>query len=202
MQRSSLKKLLLCVPVAGLLFAAVFLREAPGFLVCAEPPRQADAVILYAGPELVERFDEAIRLLRHGYADNLVIPAFGLILDKAGAEILENDHKGLKLQGRVFQVRKLVHYRKYQENTHVESLEAKRLFDERGFRSALLVSSPYHLRRIRLINSQVFTGNKYALTYIQSSNLQNPSFADPGLRKTIISEYLKIAWFLLYGFIG
>ena len=91
-------------------------------------------------------------------------------------------------------------YRKHYEDTHVEALEAKRMLDERGFRSAILVSSPYHMRRIRLIAGTVFGGG-YALTYVPARNEAAPTGADWGDRagrRTIVREYLKMVWFCLY----
>ncbi|OGU12268.1 MAG: hypothetical protein A2075_11510 [Geobacteraceae bacterium GWC2_58_44] len=197
-----MKKILLYLVLPGVLLALWFYFNAPGLLAYSEEPRRADAVVLFLGPEHVDRFDEAMRLIRGGYARFLIIPAFGLTLDKGAAEKLEKDHKGLKLQGNEFRIRKVVNYGKHYENTHVEALEAKRQLDERGLRSALVVSSSYHMRRISLINSRVFSANEYALSYVPCRPQRNFTSADWSNRdtgKTMIREYLKMGWFLIYG---
>jgi uncharacterized SAM-binding protein YcdF (DUF218 family) len=114
---------------------------------------------------------------------------------------LEKDHKGLKLKGKAFQIRKITRYGKHFENTHVESLEAKRQLDERGFRSALFVSSPYHMKRLYLISRTVFNRNKYTLTFIPSRFQQGftlDDWSNKRIRNMIFREYLKMGWFLMY----
>jgi hypothetical protein len=104
------------------------------------------------------------------------------------------------LRNRIFRIRKNVFYRKHYEGTHVEALEAKRILDERGFRSAILISSPYHMRRIRLIAGTVFGGG-YALTYVPARNQAAPTGADwdnRAGRRMVVREYLKTFWFFLH----
>ncbi|MBJ6724256.1 YdcF family protein [Geomesophilobacter sediminis] len=199
-----MKKLLVGAAL-GLALALICLRDAPGFLSCSDPPGRADAVVLFLGPEQVERFDEAMRLVRSGYATHLVIPSFGLTLDPAGAQALEKDHKGLRLKERTFWVRKAVTYRRYYENTHVEALEARRLMERHGFRSALVVSSRYHMRRLKLITGRVFDPEHFRLAYVPcrfQPGLGEGDWTSRDRRKVIIGEYLKIAWFLLYSTVG
>ena len=85
--------------------------------------------------------------------------------------------------------------------THIEALEAKRMMDERGFSSALLVSSPYHMRRIRLIAGKVFGEDKYRFRCIPTS-FERPysaaSWFDKYSSGILVNEYIKLGWFMMY----
>ncbi len=83
---------------------------------------------------------------------------------------------------------------------HVEAVEAKQILDRLGLRSALMVSSPYHTKRISMICNRVFQGG-YGFAVVPSRLQQIYSLRDwfdKDHRKKIVSEYVKIGWFLMY----
>lgn len=175
---------------------------APGFLFTDDLPRKADAVVLFVGPGNESRLDEAKQLIREGYARYLLIPSSGELftLDSSGG--LERV-AGRGPRGNLFiRIRIAATYRKHYENTHIEALEAKRMLDDLGLRSAMLVSSGYHMRRIRLIAGRVFDGRNYSIS-CNPARWQKPFSAGDWLnrerRKIIVSEYVKIGWFWVYG---
>jgi hypothetical protein len=178
---------------------------APGHLFTEDLPRQSDAVVLFVGPENEARMGMAQQLIREGYARYLIIPSSGGLfrVNSGGALVLISGNPpcgNLPLWGRM-----TASHRSYYENTHVEALEARRMLDQLGLRSALLVSSGYHMRRIRLISGRVFAAEKYSVRCTPARWQRRYGAADwlNGERRRIIaSEYLKIAWFLLYGLAG
>jgi uncharacterized SAM-binding protein YcdF (DUF218 family) len=136
-----------------------------------------------------------------GYARYLLIPLSGEVFEKdaAGGFVLiaGNQTRAAFIR----KVRLTATCRKYFENTHIEALEARRMMDDLGVRSALLVSSGYHMRRIRMIAWLVFGGGKYAIFCNPAKWQREYSVADwldGAKRKIIISEYVKIGWFLVY----
>ncbi|KAF0189219.1 MAG: hypothetical protein FD168_1066 [Desulfobulbaceae bacterium] len=191
--------LLILAFFAMLLVAVLFF--APGFLVHADKPVKADAVVLFSGPGQKHRLEEARRLMREGYAQVLIIPDFGIVsraeengaLEPVAPELWRQDkqQKGLSLMSS---------YPRYFESTHVEALEAKRILDRLGLRSAIMVSSPYHTRRISMICNRVFRGG-YEFSVVPARMQQAYSlrdWLDKEHRKKIVSEYVKMIWFLLY----
>ncbi|HBO69113.1 MAG TPA: hypothetical protein DD658_02800 [Deltaproteobacteria bacterium] len=199
--RPSLTGARLCFVSAGILSViALVLWLAPGVLTCAQPPRKSDAVVLFSGPEQEARLGEAKELIREGYAKLLVIPAYGEAYRLAGNS-LERVTPGNLLRDRTIQIRKVAFYSKHYENTHVEALEAKRMMDELGLRSAILVSSPYHTRRLGLIARKVF-GRGPCEVIVGPSRYQGSfrgrNWFSPSDRKVILREYVKMAWFLIY----
>ena len=80
-------------------------------------------------------------------------------------------------------------------------LFSKTLMDRFGYRSAILVSSPYHMRRIRIIAERVFGKGKYGLCFVPiryESEATVSWFLRLWHLKFVSSEYVKIAWFEIY----
>ena len=86
------------------------------------------------------------------------------------------------------------------ENTHIEVLGAKRLMENLGLRSALFVSSSYHMRRIKVITGKVFQDQmtvSYMPTRYESLGKGFWLFKSDE-RNFVLTEYAKIVWFFLY----
>jgi hypothetical protein len=144
--------LFFALPVSALIFISVL--YAPNYLNYADQPIKADAVVLFIGPDLEAREKEASKLLDAGYANYLIIPAYNRISMKMpqipASLTLNNDSSKTKNAGPAGI------YPHFYENTHIEVLEAKRIMDHSGFKKANFVSSPSHLRRVKLITDHVF----------------------------------------------
>lgn len=188
---------------ACVLTATLFVILAPGFLFTENIPRKADAVVLFVGPDNEARLNEAKQLIKDGHARFLLIPSSGEISMATPAGRLERITGNQPRGGLPGRDRIAVTYKKYYENTHIEALEAKRMMDELGLKSAMLVSSAYHMRRIGLIVGQVFDERKYVIS-CNPIRWQVPFTAADWLkkdrRKNIVSEYVKMGWFLVYSF--
>lgn len=184
---------------------AAFVWFGPGFLFRENIPRHADAVVLFVGPGNESRLDEAKQLIREGYARYLLIPSYAEVYAVNGNGELELISGVVPRRDLVLRVRLAATYKKHYENTHIEALEAKRMMDDLGLRSAMLVSSAYHMRRIGLIAGQVFDKRKYAVS-CNPARWQAPFTAWDWLnrerRKIMVSEFGKIGWFLVYGVFG
>ncbi|AJY71807.1 hypothetical protein RW64_20815 [Geobacter sulfurreducens] len=186
--------------VVLLLLSALIAAAAPRFLRYADQPAPADVIVLFVGPGNAERRAKALALLRAGYADTLFIPAHRSIVSRAGAGDAERfmirTTDGASWLERNRTRRFPTHY----EQTHMEILIARDFMAERGLRSALFVSSPYHMRRIHLISGNVFSPDEVAIRFVSplEDEERHPLAADGRGIKWVVSEYVKIAWFLAY----
>jgi uncharacterized SAM-binding protein YcdF (DUF218 family) len=194
--------------LALLLSLMVF--QAPSFLLISEAPVRADAVVLFVGGETGTREKEADQLLREGFADYLLIPGYGQIMKRGPDGRLFRIDIDLKLKTSSLKPRpqdellNTSHLKRKTaarlENTHIEVLEAKRLMENLGLRSALLVSSPYQMRRIKVITGKVFNDSR-AVRYVPT-RYETPGEAywlfSNRDRALVLTEYTKIIWFLLY----
>ena len=175
--------------------------QAPSFLLISEAPVRADAVVIFVGGEKGTREKEAEQLLREGFADYLIIPATGQIMKRGPDGRLEAFNWKRPEDVSNQRTKELTNQKNwFVENTHIEVLGAKRLMDNLGLRSALLVSSPYHMRRIKVITGKVFQDQmtvSYMPTRYESLGKGFWLF-NSDERNFILTEYTKIAWFFLY----
>jgi uncharacterized SAM-binding protein YcdF (DUF218 family) len=196
---------MICLTAATFLMATLFVIFAPGFLFRENIQRKADAVVLFVGPENEARLDEARHLIREGYARYLLVPYFNQVFIAGPDGELVKANINQPRNDLFHRIRIAATYNKKYENTHIEALEAKRMMDDLGFRSAMLVSSGYHIRRIGMIADRVFDAQKYTIS-CNPARWQAPFTATDWLnkvhRKLIVGEYVKMVWFLVYGIAG
>lgn len=164
---------------------------APNYLFYNDSPRRSDAIILFLGNEFKERRMEVRKLIEDGYASYLIIPAYDRVVEA------EKHHEASR--GAV--PSRPPSYPSYYEDTHIEIIEAKRIMDKKGLNSAIFVSSPHHMRRIRIITAKVFQKGFYQVTFVPTRFEKRKNglwFLNESEVKKVTGEYLKIGWFFLY----
>jgi uncharacterized SAM-binding protein YcdF (DUF218 family) len=180
--------------VVFVIFAAAVLC-APRFLAYSTTCAKADAVVVLLGPDFNARHRHARNLVYDGMADYLIIPAYKKTYHIAGGKIAllsagrqENPPNDNRLLYRYF------------EDTHLELLEAKRVMASSGQKSAIFVSSPYHMRRIQLMVAREFDG-PYSSCFSPTPFEEAPVVAwelKASDWKKVWREYTKILWFMVY----
>ena len=136
-------------------------------------------------------------------ADTLLIPAWRQVIRYADGGRKEARKKTVMVAGRP-QVSVRIFGRRLDlyENTQLELLQARGMMEKLELKSAVVVSSLRHLRRVQIIAGQVFAAGGYEIG-LQPASLKISSplaCLQSGLcRDHVASEYLKIAWFLVYG---
>jgi uncharacterized SAM-binding protein YcdF (DUF218 family) len=194
---SSKNKKLICffiLLVLGICFVAIY--YSPRYLSYADKPVRSDAVVVFLGPDNKARQDDANRLMHEDYARYLFIPAYGRITE---ASSLSTATEIKKANPRVIITG--LKPRPYFENTHVEVLEAKRMMEQYGLKSAIFVSSPIHMRRIKIITDRIFHEEPVRIVFVPIRGEPAPtSLFDLTLSdyKRMGQEYIKIIWFLTY----
>jgi uncharacterized SAM-binding protein YcdF (DUF218 family) len=191
------------------------LYNAPGFLAYSDQPVKSDAVVLFLGGEEGVREKEANQLMVEGYADFLIIPGYRQIKKRGSDGGLIKINLDLKIKSSKLEpgpqedpnqrINETTNQKnRIIEDTHQEAIIAEDMMEHLGISTAILVSSPYHMRRIKLIAERVF-GERAMVCYVPT-RYETP---DAGFwlfenykRKIVITEYAKIAWFLLYSPFG
>ena len=172
---------------------------SPRFLLYSSEYKKADAIILLLGPDFKARQKEANLLINEGLADYLIIPAYHKtygIYDKGkGQYLLPGLHSFESTNNNV------LHPPDFYEDTHLEIIEAKKIMSDYELKSAIFVSSPYHMRRIKLIATKVFDLSNGGFYFVPTRYEKVPvnywelSSAD---WKKVRREYGKILWFYIY----
>ena len=178
----------------------ILLHFAPLYLAYSDIPVRSDAVVLFVGPDSRARQEDANRLMGEGYARYLFIPALGKIVDtQAAAPAADTKRANPKV------IISGLKPRPYFENTHVEVLEAKRMMERHNLTSAIFVSSPVHMRRIKIITDKIFERESLKVIFVPIRGESVPQgLLDMTLSdyKRVGKEYVKIVWFLMYSPFG
>jgi len=184
-----MNKKLLAIVLLLLLATGIAVSSAPRFLLYADRPVRTDAIVVFEGSDILARKKEAYQLRDEGYAGVLLVPASPVVIrsQSTGAQYAGSAAERI--------------YPSYYENTHVEVLRAKTMMDAMGLKTATMVSSPYHLKRIRMIAGKVFGRQARLFAYVPARSVRTPSgMIDMHARDWIFvaQEYVKIIWFFLY----
>lgn len=187
--------MLILVMVMVVLTAGMF--YAPQYLAYSTNYTKVDAVIILLGPDSSARLRHARDLIKKGMADYLIIPAYNKTyhFDRGTIKLLPNKTEKKNINRENDPV-----VAQYYEDTHLELIEAKKTMKMYGQKSAIFVSSPYHMRRIQLMVNKEFD--------YHYKSFFSPTPYDPAplnvweLKasdwKKVRREYTKILWFIIY----
>jgi uncharacterized SAM-binding protein YcdF (DUF218 family) len=172
-----------------LIMLALFVYFFGRFLVVNESPQKTDAIILLSGDE--GRLGKSVSLMNAGYAKRLILTRTN---GHGSGEISLNS---------VFEAgvpRSSIIPEYNATSTYTNALYSKDAMLRNGFNSAMVVSSEYHMRRVKYIFNKVYRGTGIKLIYVAS---QSPHF-DPALwwSKDIyirytLSEYVKLIGYII-----
>jgi len=175
-----------------------FVLYSPRMLLYSSGYEKADAIVLLLGPDFKARQKEASDLISEGMVDFLIIPAYHRayrVYNKGENRELLPDLYSSQAD------KKASNYPNYYEDTHLELIDAERVMTSYGLRSAIFVSSPYHMRRIKIIALKIFDKNKGNFYFVPTKYEKAPAdfweLSSSDWRK-VRREYSKILWFLIY----
>lgn len=191
------KRLIIFFCVLFLLAGCILL--SPRFLLYSTGYKKTDAIIILLGPDFKARRKEADALINKGMADYLIIPAYhkAYVINNQTKEKYLRSYK--KSPGLVNSEN--VSFPVFYEDTHIEIIEAQQVMSLFGLKSAIFVSSPYHMRRIKLIVGNVFNFDRGEFYFIPTRYEKAPENfweLSPAEWKKVRREYSKILWFYLY----
>lgn len=143
--------LILIFFVLGLLSLGLFL-EVPG------NPAKSDCIIVIAG-DRGERLAQAVHLYDLDYAPFILISG-GEVYHKTTIARLMRDHAlelGVPENAIILE--------EHADSTYQNAVHSKTIVTEKGFNSAIVVTSNYHMRRTMLTFNKVFKDTPVKLTY-------------------------------------
>jgi hypothetical protein len=170
---------------------------APGFLLYQTRCSKSDVIVLLLGPQFNARQRHALELMKNGMSEHLIIPAYH--------KVYRMDAGDLKLlygatREEVNQLKINKDLPSYYEDTHIELIEAKKIMKQYAWSSAIFVSSPYHMRRIRVIVQKEFNRPEhffFSPTPYEGFPASIWDFKTLDWKR-VYREYLKIIWFSIY----
>jgi uncharacterized SAM-binding protein YcdF (DUF218 family) len=193
-----------CLPVYALLLLALLLHPlwltAMGdFLVARDDLQPADCIVVLAGNSPY-RVQHAVELYKAGWAPKVVI-SNELVLSH-GVEATWLQLRAAGLVNLDLPDDAIVPLEQVAQSTYHEALESRDLMVDRGWRRAILVTDPFHMRRALWAFRGVWQAA--GLTVLASPaeeskyNLAN-WWRDPSKATRVIQEYVKYPYYLLAG---
>ena len=151
------RKVALTTAVLAFLYFLLFSSPFPWWVAAplklADPPQRADAIVVLAGgvgesgkagQGYEERVEQAVKLFRAGYASHLIFSS-GYVFAFEEAEVMKALTISLGIPAEAILLEKQA------GNTYENVKYVSEILDQHGWRTILLVSSPYHMRRVSLI---------------------------------------------------
>ena len=154
------------------------------FLIVNETPKKADVIIVLSG-DFGERVAYGAKLYLAGYANKLLLSGHqsGLKEQALAAGVPENDI--------------IVEYRSL--TTFQNGKYSLKIVKEQGFKSVIVVTSPYHTRRSGIIFRQLFKGIDVTICSVPYDQQMTRTWQDNiESRQFVISEYLKLVFHYLF----
>jgi uncharacterized SAM-binding protein YcdF (DUF218 family) len=151
---TNLVALLFVVGLCVVVYAArhPILRFAAETWIVNEPAAHADAIVVLGDDNFYgDRATQAAQIFRQGVAPVVVASGRRLRPSAGISELMEHD-----LIERGVPKEKVERFAHDAENTREEAVALRRLAREKGWKSAVVVTSNYHTRRVRYIFEKVF----------------------------------------------
>jgi uncharacterized SAM-binding protein YcdF (DUF218 family) len=204
-RRRTLEIVAAAVGLILLLFYSPFLWWVAAPLLVQAPPRPADAIVVFAGGVgesgqagggYQERVLQAVDLYRGGYAPHLVFSS-GFVFAFREAEVMKNLAVDNGVPAGAIELEQRA------ANTHDNVVYTHDILQRHGWRTILLVSSPYHMRRAML----TWHGSAPDITVVPTPSRQSLFYvrdhagASLSQMRGILQEYVAIVVYWLRGWI-
>ena len=184
------------VVLTGFLFS-LWLRYGGTYLIVETEVSPSDVIIVLGGG--TERAQEAVNLYNEGYAPvvlftggHLRVDLMDVHLDWGSIMRYAARMKGLPSEALLLELEST--------STYEDAVNTRRMLEEKGWHSAIVVSSIYHMRRTKMTFDHVYAGSGIRLQYRPAPTTRlNPDGwwkrEDDSIY--VVNEYLKMAlyWF-------
>jgi len=153
-------------------------------LIVNEAPQKSDVIIVLSG-DSGARLAYGVELYQEGYADKLLLSgSMNMQMNYPTPEGIPKSSFLLETQSRT---------------TFENAKYSLKLLQERGYKSAIVVTSPYHTRRASIIFAQVFKGIDITICAVPNDpSMTHNWWKDSNSRQFVISEYFKLVWHYLF----
>jgi hypothetical protein len=189
-----------------LIVSVVGVGRAPFYLAHQTSIEPSDTVIVLIGPGDDAKLKSALWVMESSYAHHLLVPGMVFSCDQLKADCIDITRQRFALASRATESRMASSFENlpwYYLHTHHELVLARRMMEAMGLTSAIVISHPYHMRRISLIVDTVFGNSSLRVHFWPAQTDASPDafwWLSAYHWQWTLSEYLKIAWFRLYDY--
>ncbi len=185
------------IGIALALLAAVAISQAGRFLEApGSAPSRADIVVVLGG-ESGDRALTAARLFRESFAARLVVT--GLETSPPEVRPAYLNWRAQVLADFGVPPERII-YDTDSTNSWEEAVNTRRTMEENGWRRVMVVSDPYHLRRLSWTWARVFRDSGLSYSLVATSPqwwAPDGWWHDEKSGQAVIMEYIKLAYYLV-----
>jgi len=148
-----MKKLLIALVIifiCGWLIYPFILQGMANFLVVQDQLEKADAILVLAGDANGERTAQAVALYKAGWAPKIIMSGGPAVWNLTYAQNMRNQAQFLGVQP------KDIFIQDKSESTYEDIKYSLPLLENMGMKKLILVSSPYHMRRMTLVARKMY----------------------------------------------
>jgi uncharacterized SAM-binding protein YcdF (DUF218 family) len=196
-----LKSLIFFAVIIGILSGIFYighgfiLEKAGGFLYYKDELKPADVIVVLAGEE-TERVEHGAKLFREGWArkDRVILAGGPLVWKYTWASLMQEHAVYLGIP------KSAILLEDKSRTTEQDAIFTKEMMKKYGYKSCILVTSPYHSRRADKIFKKIM-GEEINII---SSPSENNWFKFDGWwkrkrdRAKVLDEYSKFLWLLIF----
>jgi uncharacterized SAM-binding protein YcdF (DUF218 family) len=182
--------------VAGLAVTAALL--APGYILDTPqpPPSKSDAIVVISGDEQMARFAEGVNLYRQGFGAYLVFSGAAFDNGTSNADVMHDlaVERGIPESAILEEPQG--------EDTWGNAIHTRQVLEEHGLQSAILVTSPYHLRRAQVTFDAAYAGSGIDVTVHAAPDSQWRKLSwwqQSETRRLTFTELQKLAYIVATG---
>lgn len=158
-------------------------------LIVQDPLKKADYLIVPSGAYVEERIEEAARLYHKGYAPRVLLTGHMALNEETGVDVMKLYAVKLGIPENV------ISREPHSDVTWANAVECWKLLKNEKIHSILIVTSPHHTRRARLLYRKAFAKTidvRVAHPEIQPSSL--PWYRNDVRLRSAFHEYLSFIW--------
>lgn len=167
-----------------LLLLIIGLFSAGSFLVLSESPKQANVIIVLSGGQ--GRVEQAAELYKAGYAHYIILSNAKESTSSSGDMLQTALNLGIPQD--------VIYTDNAAESTYQNAEFTLTIMKEHSFQSAIVVSSDFHMRRVKLLFDRVYKKSDIELMYVGSASGYNAKrwWSERKSRETTFNEYVKM----------
>ncbi|MEK5181496.1 YdcF family protein [Paenibacillus sp. FSL P4-0288] len=158
--------------------------SAGHFLALTESPKQSDVIIVLSGGQ--GRVEKAAELYKAGYAPYIILSNAKESTSKSGDMVQNALALGIP--------QNVIYTENAAKSTHQNAEHTLPIMKEYGFKSAIVISSDFHMRRVKFLFGRMYKKSEIELTYVGSASGYNAKrwWSDRKSRETTFNEYVKM----------
>ena len=192
---------------AAMLLAAfiylVLLEPIARFLIVPDTQKPSESIVVLGGGLGVLRVIHAVKLYEKGLAPMIILTGQEMEFD--GRKIRFKDIKLTEprfagMLAKLYGISEdILFLEERSQNTYEDAKYAKEDLLRMGIHSAIIVSDPFHMRRVSMIFKKVFKDTPVSLSFSPADDGEFllGGLWSPGEIRYILSEYVKIAYYII-----